>query len=142
MGNLFQELKRRKVARAAVVYLAAAFAVLEFSDIAFPRIGLSDPAVGMVLWAGLLGFPIVLVLAWYFDLRSEPPSAHAPGWFSLPVLATAALLVGLGAGAGSLAGGDSSASDFPELTITPSTNTSGLNLSGSWVSYRSQPALD
>lgn len=142
MGNLFQELKRRKVARAAVVYLAAAFAVLEFSDIAFPRIGLSDQAVDMVLWAGLLGFPIVLVLAWYFDLRSEPPSAHAPGWFSLPVLATAALLVGLGAGAGYLAGGDSSASDLPELTITPLTNTSGLNLSGSWSPDGSQLVYD
>ena len=43
--GLLAELKRRKVVRTGVVYAAAAFATLEFADIAFPRIGLSDGAV-------------------------------------------------------------------------------------------------
>ena len=38
--GLFEELKRRKVVRVAVVYAAAAFALLEFAGIAFPRLGL------------------------------------------------------------------------------------------------------
>ena len=65
--NFLAELRRRKVARAALVYTAAAFAALEFADIAFPRIGLPDRAVDMVLWLGLLGLPVVLGFAWHFD---------------------------------------------------------------------------
>jgi adenylate cyclase len=94
------DLRQRKVVRAAVVYAAAAFAVLEFADIAFPRIGLPDGAVDMVLWAGLLGLPVVLAMAWGFDLRADPQKGQVPGWLSAPTLATAFLLVGLGLGAG------------------------------------------
>ena len=35
--SLLEQLRRRKVLRAGVLYGAAAFAVLEFADIAFPR---------------------------------------------------------------------------------------------------------
>jgi TolB-like protein/Flp pilus assembly protein TadD len=98
--GLLAELRRRKVVRAGVVYGAAAFALLEFADIAFPRIGLPDGAVDVVLWAGLLGLPVVLALAWGLELRAEPASGYAPGWLSVPALATAVVLVGLGLGAG------------------------------------------
>lgn len=43
--QFWEELKRRKVVRVLVVYLASAFAILEASDIIFPRIGLSEKAV-------------------------------------------------------------------------------------------------
>ena len=36
--GFLEELKRRHVVRVAVVYVAAAFALLEFADIAFPRL--------------------------------------------------------------------------------------------------------
>ena len=36
--GFLEELKRRHVVRVAVVYAAAAFALLEFADIAFPRL--------------------------------------------------------------------------------------------------------
>ena len=102
--EFLDELRRRKVPRAGVLYAAAAFAALEFAEIAFPRIGLPDRAVDWVLWGGLLGFPVALVLAWRFDLRTEPESEQGPGWFSLPALAAAVTLVGLGVGAGWWAG--------------------------------------
>lgn len=141
--GLLAELKRRKVVRAGVVYLAAAFATLEFADIAFPRIGLSDSAVDMVLWAGLLGFPVVLALAWVFDLRAETGTGRSPGWFSAPALVTAAVLVGLGVGAGSFwGGGGSTDNPLPSLAISPLTTTAGLNLSGSWSPDGSQIAFD
>ena len=141
--GLLAELKRRKVVRAAVVYVAAAFATLEFADIAFPRIGLSDGAVDMILWAGLLGFPIALALAWFFDLRAETTSVRSPGWFSAPALAAATILVALGVGAGMLwGGGDSANNALPALAISPLTTTVGLNLSGSWSPDGSQIAYD
>ena len=141
--GLLAELKRRKVVRTGVVYAAAAFATLEFADIAFPRIGLSDGAVDIVLWAGLLGFPIALALAWFFDVRTEASSTRSTGWFSAPALAAAAVLVGLGVGAGFLWGGGESADNvLPALTISPLTTTAGLHLSGSWSPDGSQIAYD
>jgi TolB-like protein/Tfp pilus assembly protein PilF len=112
--GLLAELRRRKVLRAGVVYGAAAFAVLEFADIAFPRIGLPDGAVDAVLWAGLLGLPVVLALAWALELRAEPASGRAPSWLSAPALATAVVLVGLGLGAGRWWGGSA-----PNAAVPP-----------------------
>ena len=61
-GNptFLDELRRRKVVRVALLYAAIAFALLEFADIAFPRIGLPDTAVDVVLGLGLVGFPFIL----------------------------------------------------------------------------------
>lgn len=91
--DLFDELRRRKVVRAAVVYGAAAFALLEFADIAFPRLGLPDDAVDAVLWVGILGFPIALVVAWWVDVV---PEGGRVGWLSWQTVAAAAALVLLG----------------------------------------------
>ena len=139
--GLLDEIKRRKVVRTGVVYAAAAFAMLEFADIAFPRIGLSEGAVDVVLWAGLLGLPVALTLAWFFDIRADTTSGRSQGWFSAPALVAAAGLVGLGVGAGLLWGGESGTA-LPELTISPLTTTAGLNLSGSWSPDGSQIAYD
>ena len=140
--GLLDELKRRKVVRTGVVYVAAAFATLEFADIAFPRIGLSQGAVDVVLWAGLLGLPVALALAWFFDIRADTTIARSQGWFSLPALAAAAALVGLGLGAGLLWEGESADNFLTELTFSPLTTTAGLHLSGSWSPDGSQIAYD
>jgi TolB-like protein/Tfp pilus assembly protein PilF len=64
------ELKRRKVFRVAAVYGAASFAVLEASDILFPRIGLPDWTVTFVAVLALIGFPIALLVAWVYERTS------------------------------------------------------------------------
>jgi len=65
--RFFAELKRRKVFRVAAVYGAASFAILEASDILFPRIGLPEWTVTFVAVLALLGFPVALVLAWVYE---------------------------------------------------------------------------
>lgn len=140
--GFLEELRRRKVLRAGVVYAAAAFAALEFADIAFPRIGLPDRSVDFVLWAGLLGFPLALALAWRIDLVAEPPSEQGPGWLSMPVLAAAVALVGLGVGAGWWAGSGSAGDELPPLEISPLIDQAGLSLSGSWSPDGTQLAYD
>lgn len=40
--EFISELRRRAVIRFAAIYAAAAWAVLQFADIAFPRLGLPD----------------------------------------------------------------------------------------------------
>ena len=103
--GFLEELKRRHVVRVAVVYAAAAFALLEFADIAFPRLGLPDSAVNWVLVLGLAGLPVALGLAWLFDVRRDTGDpARSAGWLSPAALVAAVALVGLGVAAGWLWG--------------------------------------
>ena len=52
------------------MYGAASFAVLEASDILFPRIGLPDWTVTFVAVLALIGFPVALVVAWVYERTS------------------------------------------------------------------------
>ena len=63
-GTLFE------VGARAAVYGAASFAVLEASDILFPRIGLPDWTVTFVAVLALIGFPVALVVAWVYERTS------------------------------------------------------------------------
>ncbi len=65
--RFFAELKRRKVFRVAAVYGAASFAILEASDILFPRFGFPEWTVTFIAVIALLGFPIALGLAWVYE---------------------------------------------------------------------------
>jgi hypothetical protein len=68
LPRFLAELKHRKVYRAAVVYAAVGWALLEMADVVLPRLGLPDWTVNLVLAAVLLGFPLAIVFAWIFDL--------------------------------------------------------------------------
>ena len=57
LPRFLTELKRRKVYRAALVYAGVGWVLLEFADVAFPRLGLPDWTVNFVLALILLGFP-------------------------------------------------------------------------------------
>ena len=91
--GFLDELRKRGVVRAALLYVAAAFAVLEFADIAFPRLGLPDSAVNWVLWIGIAGFPIAMFAAWAIEVRAERDSGRAKSWVSPATVATALALV-------------------------------------------------
>jgi len=68
LRDLFREAGRRHVARVAVVYAAAAFAILEAADIVIPVLGWPDWTIKWVIALSLLGFPVTLILAWVYDL--------------------------------------------------------------------------
>jgi TolB-like protein/Tfp pilus assembly protein PilF len=84
LPRFLAELKHRNVYRAAVVYAAVGWALLEAADVVLPRLGLPDWSVNVVLAVVLLCFPLALVFAWIFDIsaqgivRSEPisPGTH------------------------------------------------------------------
>jgi TolB-like protein len=69
--RLFAEFKRRSVFRAAAVYGATAFLVIEAADLIFPRIPLPEWTVTLVVWLALLGFPVALGLAWVYERTPE-----------------------------------------------------------------------
>jgi hypothetical protein len=71
LPRFLTELKRRKVYRAALVYAGVGWVLLEVADVAFPRLGLPDWTVNLILAFVLLGFPLAIVFAWIFDFSAQ-----------------------------------------------------------------------
>ncbi|HTP50552.1 MAG TPA: tetratricopeptide repeat protein [Anaeromyxobacteraceae bacterium] len=94
------ELRRRRVFRAIVAYAIAAFAILQVVEPVMHGLELPDWVLKTVVVALGVGFPIVVILAWAFDLKAtgiERAQAAAAGRAGSPRGARLALLlVGLG----------------------------------------------
>lgn len=74
LRELLNELKRRRVVRAAVAYAAALFVVLQVADIVLPALDLPPAVMTGLVVVGLLGFPLALALAWAVDLTPRAVS--------------------------------------------------------------------
>src|SRR5688572_24586379 len=72
MSRLLAELRRRRVFQVAAVYAAVAFLVLQVADLTFPSLSLSESAYRVLVLAIFAGFPIALILSWFFDIRLTP----------------------------------------------------------------------
>ena len=91
--NLFDELRRRKVFKVGGAYLVVAWLAVQAASIAFPAFAAPSWVLRVFILVALLGFPLVLVLAWAVDathegLRLDPAIAG-----TRRVVAGAALLV-------------------------------------------------
>lgn len=82
MSGFFEEIKRRKVYRAAVAYIVVAGGVIQLASAVFPAWELPTWALRLVIIVLLVGFPISLILAWALEVTPEgirttaaPPSA-------------------------------------------------------------------
>jgi adenylate cyclase len=62
------ELRRRRVFRAAAIYLVVAWVIIQIGEATFPSLALPEWALRLVIVMVALGFPIALVLAWAYDL--------------------------------------------------------------------------
>ncbi len=69
--NFWEELKRRKVIRVIIGYAASAFIILEAVDIIFPRMGLPDWTVTLVIFLLIIGFIFAIIFSWIFDITPE-----------------------------------------------------------------------
>ena len=69
--SLFNELKRRNVFRVGIAYTVATWLLIQVSDTIFPRIGLPDSAVTLVIALLAIGFIPTLILAWAFEMTPE-----------------------------------------------------------------------
>jgi TolB-like protein len=92
-SDFLAELRRRKVLRAALVYLVVALAVVEGGDVVFGTLMLPPWVMRTVVGLALVGFPITLVLAWWFDLTPDGIRRAEPWGAGLAM--GAAMLVGV-----------------------------------------------
>ena len=92
--SLFAELKRRRVFRALVGYGLAAFAMLQIIEPVMHGLHWPDEVLSYVVVALAFGFPLVVTLAWIFDVR-ERRIERSPG--SPPGARLTLVLFGIGA---------------------------------------------
>jgi len=66
--DTLKEIRRRRVFRAAVAYGVVAWIVLQVAEVTFEPLQLPGWTMTALVIAAILGFPLVLVLAWVYDL--------------------------------------------------------------------------
>ncbi|HET9485326.1 MAG TPA: hypothetical protein VFO79_15300, partial [Xanthomonadales bacterium] len=71
LASTWAELRRRKVVRAAITYAIAAWVVLQVAEVTFEPLGIPAWAMTWTVLGAVLGLPVVLVLAWYFDATTH-----------------------------------------------------------------------
>ena len=68
---LWAELKRRNVFRVGIAYLAAVWLLLQVADIVIPILDAPDWLLRALFFSALLGFPLALMLAWFYELTPQ-----------------------------------------------------------------------
>jgi len=69
--SLWGELKRRSVLRVGIAYLAAAWLLLQVASIVLPSFEGPAWVMQALIFSTALGFPLVVVLAWFYELTPE-----------------------------------------------------------------------
>jgi adenylate cyclase len=71
VSSIFTELKRRNVIRVALLYGLAAWIILQVAGLLFGLLELPNWAGKLVLGLLLLGFPLVLLFSWIYELTPD-----------------------------------------------------------------------
>ena len=69
--SLFKELKRRNVFRVGIAYLVVAWLVMQVADVVINNIEAPGWVFQVIMLVLGLGFPIVLIFAWAFEMTPE-----------------------------------------------------------------------
>jgi hypothetical protein len=78
--NYFDELKRRNVLRVGAAYAVVGWFIIEVVDTLAPRMAMPEWVPGFFIIAVLIGFPIVLLLSWAFEMTPEGLTSLLPRW--------------------------------------------------------------
>ena len=146
IGPIFRDLRRRGVLQTTAVYIVAAWVILQVAGTLLPGAGIPDSAIRFVFIGVLLGFPLVMVFGWMYDitgkgiLRTRSPGQAVQG--SLPLrrfdyvllsglsLLTVTLVIGVSAKVINEAGPLDFIADYPpvaenSIAVLPFVNLSG-----------------
>jgi TolB-like protein/Flp pilus assembly protein TadD len=100
------ELKRRHVYRVAIAYAVVAWLLIQIAAQVFPFFEIPNWVVRLVVLVTVLGFPIVLIIAWAFEMTPEGlkrtdeigPKEYIPRWSTRKFAAVIISVAILGAG--------------------------------------------
>jgi len=71
MRGFIEELKRRNVAKVALVYIIAGWLTMQVVDVMFPALQLPEWLVSAVAAFVIIGFPFAIIFAWAFEMTPE-----------------------------------------------------------------------
>lgn len=71
ISKFIEELKRRNVIKVATAYAIAGWIIIQVTDTVFPRLGLPDWTITLIIILVLIGLPISLIIAWAFELTPD-----------------------------------------------------------------------
>jgi TolB-like protein len=97
--RMVDQLRKRKVCRTAISYMLVMWLNLQIGDVIFPMIGLPGWSLSLIIIIGIMGFPVVLILAWAFQVTpqgivlDEGENPESPTYWKLDAFANLALLV-------------------------------------------------
>lgn len=77
--SLLEELRRRKVFRAAAVYIALVWGATEILTFIFLRFGFPDWTITLIAVLFVVGFPVAMFVAWAFDIGPDGVRRTPPG---------------------------------------------------------------
>tara|TARA_Y100000746_G_C15452393_1_gene427752 strand:+ start:71 stop:2059 length:1989 start_codon:yes stop_codon:yes gene_type:complete len=99
MKSFIQELQERKVVRTTIGYSVVAFIIMQLVEIIFPIFEFPNWTSKFIIILLFLGFPIVIVLSWVFDvenkkIKKSPQSNNVYLLTVIVLLATCLLYIG------------------------------------------------
>jgi len=99
MNSFFQQLKERKVTKTTIGYAVVAFIIMQLVEILFPIFEFPTWTSKFVIIILFLGFPIVIVLSWVFDIQDDkieksPQSNYVYFLIIIALLSTYLLYIG------------------------------------------------
>lgn len=71
LSRFWYEIKRRNVHRLMAIYAGTAYVIFEASTLIFPRWGLPDWTIDLVLYLLILGAIVTFVLGWIYDITPD-----------------------------------------------------------------------
>ena len=71
MNRFIRELRRREVFRTAGLYVGICWIAIEAASIVLPTFGAPEWALRVMIIAAVVGFPVMLVLAWIYDFTDH-----------------------------------------------------------------------
>lgn len=77
LAQLSRKLKRRRVYPVMVAYALFCWVILQIGEVTFAPLGLPEWAMTGLIVAVVVGFPVVFVLAWVFDIKVTEPEEDA-----------------------------------------------------------------
>jgi TolB-like protein/lipoprotein NlpI len=71
LRNFFAELKRRNVVRAAALYAAGAWLLVQVATQVFPLFHVAEWVMRWIVVASVIGFPFAVALSWFYEWTSH-----------------------------------------------------------------------
>jgi adenylate cyclase len=79
LESLLDDLRRRRVINVGLLYVGAAWLLVQIADVAVPALYLDAKWITVVVMLVIAGFPVAVYLAWLFDLGPDGVKRTEPG---------------------------------------------------------------